>query len=703
MPRIQEYVSDEKSAYYDINDNNLKKYSGAALESYSGIARSSYQATFQNLQTGISSKPGLNRRNYEYYREDEAIPTKYNNIIAMAEKVYNNFGIIQSIIDLMGDFVIDGIRPAHPSPRIQRFYREWFRKVGGEDRSERFTNNFYKLGTVIVRSQKARVPLKKRKELYRGTAAVDMVIEDMKTAKNVLPWKYTFLHPCKVDVVGGDVSSFLQNPQYVLDMSDGLKNYLKKSGRKDVLGGLPTEIRRSIVKDEQVLLPKDSTFVYYYRKDDWEVRPLPMLYGIFRNIIMLEKLFLADMAALDGATSKIRVWKLGSVEHRIAPTSLAIDKLDDIMQTHTGGGVMDIIWDDAISLIESDTNIHDFLGEEKYKPHLTQIYAGIGIPPTLTGFAGGGTTNNFVSLKTFLRRLRYGRSKLIEFWNEQFRQVQKAMGFREPAVLEFKFVDLSEESAMKALLIQMSDRNLISDELLQSEFDYDPKLEGIRLLNEEKMREKNKHVKKSGPYHDPQFDIALQKIALQRGYLSPGQVGVEVIPGTEEEVSPFTELNDMKKQGMQDAKDNARNQQEGQVGRPQGSKDKQKRKEKKFTPVSKASLDIWVGQSQSKISKLMRPHLLKQFGKDSLRKLTLKEAEIAQCLKFGVLYNIEPYSAINKGVVKKALSIPIKNSVLIEYKNVCKGAKDTLGRPLIYEECKRIESLLYGANHESNS
>ena len=71
-----------------------------------------------------------------------------------------------------------------------------------------------------------------------------------------------------------------------------------------------------------------------------------------------------------------------------------------------------------IELIESKTSVHQFLGEAKYTPHLNSIYAGLGIPPTLTGtYGAAGTTNNFISLKTLTQRLQYGRRVLLEFWN----------------------------------------------------------------------------------------------------------------------------------------------------------------------------------------------------------------------------------------------------------------------------------------------
>ena len=42
-------------------------------------------------------------------------------------------------------------------------------------------------------------------------------------------------------------------------------------------------------------------------------------------------------------------------------------------------------------------------------------------------------SNNYVSLKTLIERLEYGREVLSGWWRQEIEMVQKAMGFRFPA------------------------------------------------------------------------------------------------------------------------------------------------------------------------------------------------------------------------------------------------------------------------------
>ena len=44
-----------------------------------------------------------------------------------------------------------------------------------------------------------------------------------------------------------------------------------------------------------------------------------MTYACFKDLLLYEKLKLADQAALDGAISKIRVWKLGKLGAQVGP------------------------------------------------------------------------------------------------------------------------------------------------------------------------------------------------------------------------------------------------------------------------------------------------------------------------------------------------------------------------------------------------
>ena len=690
------------------------KQSSESLEEYNGIERSVGRRSrldFSNLDTNVSGRPGLTKSDYYAFRPDEAIPSQIKMIIRKAEHIYQRVGLVKNIIDLMGDFSSQGIRIVHPNKRIERFYRAWFKKISGKDRSERFLNNLYRTGNIVINKQYAKLNLKIIDRMYRATASTDItdpVYDEVEPTKKEIPWKYTFIDPVYVDVLGGPLSGFATQKIYGVLLPSSLRKLInapKSDAERNIIAQLPTDILEAASSKKPYILNSEKTSVYHYKKDDWQIWAYPMIYAIMDDITILEKLKLADMCALDGAVSNLRIFKLGSLEHKIAPTRAAASKLSAILSNNVGAGTMDLVWGPDIELIESNTNVHQFLGEAKYIPHLNSVYAGLGIPPTLTGtFGAAGTTNNFISLKTLTQRLQYGRDVLISFWEKEIELVQKAMGFKYPAKIEFDRMDLSNEDSEKSLLIQLADRNIISDEFLQMRFGVDPYMEKFRIGREDRDREADRMVKKAGPFFDGNVESALKKMALQLGLATPSQIGLELLPKKRGEMNSI----EMKAQfpttkspfgGGQEAAPKGPS---GQ-GRPVNVKDATKRKTKKFAPQTGASIDIWANDIQEKISDVMNPHLLAFYNKDNLRKLSALEGKDIETIKTKLLFAIEPMSNITESSLLDIISTIDKDENIKDmydgYQYWLKYISNELARSLTLEENKLIKASFYATSH----
>jgi len=672
---------------------------------------SRYRLDFSNLEPNTSGRPGLTRRDYDYFRPEESIPIYIKSIFQKAIIMYDRVGIVKNVIDLMADFASRGIRPVHPNKRIERFYRNWFDKVNGEDRSERFLNNLYKVGNVVINKQTAKITVKIEENLYKATGATDIILDnDAKTEKREIPWKYTFIDPTYVDVIGGPLASFLGNRAYSITLPAGLRQIInspKSESEQEMLRQLPQQILEAALSKKEYILDSAKTYVCHYKKDDWQTWAYPMTYAIMDDINIIEKLKLADLAALDGAISNIRIFKLGSLEHKIAPTAAAASKLSSILENNVGGGTMDLVWGPDLELIESKTTVHEFLGEAKYIPHLNSIYAGLGIPPTLTGaYGASGTTNNFISLKTLTQRLEYGRKKLINFWKQEFIAVQKAMGFTYPAKLEFDRMDLSNEDAEKALLVQLADRNLVSDEMLQRIFGFDPEIERNRLNRENRDRNNGRMIRKSGPWHDPQLENSLKKIALQGGSVSPSQVGLELEKkksGEKNSLELRSELNPSKNLNSTPQIEDTPSGQPGQ-GRPKLSKDTKPRKSKTFVPQTGASLHLWAISCQDKISEILNPILLEFYSKKNMRSLSSLEYDEAEKTKTKVFLSLEPMKNIDENIILGKLSIINDSNINTIYNEYIKWAKNisiNLSKTLTSEEHKYNKAYFYSLVYSS--
>ena len=441
-----------------------------SIDSYQSVIKASH-STFMDVESNRSVRPGFKGSDYYAFRSDEQIPTKQKKIIKMCMEAYDKVGIIRNVIDLMGDFGSQGINIVHEDKSVEKFFQQWFKKCEGKERSERFLNNLYRTGQVICYKSLANITPDITK--YIKSMGSDVVVEVPQIEKGVIPWRYNFFNPLTIEMKDGAINMFLGRKNFEITANSFFDNFKDGAIPAKILETLPSNIKQRIKKgDKKIPLDSERLSISYYKKDDWQQWAHPLTYAILDDIVMLEKMRLADMSALDGAISNIRLWTIGSLDHKILPNKAAINKLRDILASNVGGGTMELVWGPELSYTESNSQVYKFLGSEKYQSVLNSIYAGLGVPPTLTGMAnsGGGFTNNFISLKTLVERLQYGRDQLTKFWEKELNNVRKAMGFRKPAHIVFDQMSLSDEAAEKNLLIQLADRDIISHETILERF-----------------------------------------------------------------------------------------------------------------------------------------------------------------------------------------------------------------------------------------
>ena len=669
-------MSDEMITWSDDDfsskSNAMEKLSDN-IDAYSGLNKSNASSayrTFVDIEPNRSVKPGFTKNDYYAFRQTEAVPTQQRRIIKMCMDAYDHVGIIRNIIDLMGDFGSQGINIVHPNKTVEKFYQQWFKSVNGKERSERFLNNLYKTGNVIMYRSYANVTPDLEK--YMKSLAKDIKVEVPNMKENMIPWRYNFFNPLSIELKEGKLSLFMGVSNYTLSAGTFLDAFHNGNIPNDVLDSLPTNIKKALInKDKRIPLDNDRLCVFHYKKDDWQMWANPMIYSILDDIIMLEKMRLADMSALDGAISNIRLWTLGNLEHKILPNKPAINKLRDILASNVGGGTMELVWGPELTFKESSSEVYKFLGSEKYTSVLNSIYAGLGVPPTLTGMAtnGGGFTNNFISLKTLVERLQYGRDQLIKFWEKEIEMVRQAMGFRYKAYIQFDQMTLSDEAAEKALLIQLADRDIISQETILERFKEIPQIEKIRLQREFEERQAEDTPDKAGPFHNANHKMDLEKIALQGGKVTPQDVGLKTsVP--KDMLLPQPKLPPGG--GLPNApKPSSPN------GRPINTKDKGPRKQRSEKPRSKpgvAEFIYWAEESWKEISDVLTDAYLNSKAKKNLRQLTKSEVNELEKLKIDVLTNVDIMSSVNAASITNILSskklTPVAFASILKSENI---------------------------------
>lgn len=643
-------------------------------------AYSSY-GNFDNLLPGQSGRVEFTRDTYEHFRPSESIPKKYSDIIKTIDGIYSSLGIVRNMIDLMSDFASEGIEIVHPVPHIEKFYKEWFKKIDGIERSERFLSCLYRHGMVVIRKYYGKLNNKQRKNLDQYILAKNIELEKISYSKYNIPLKYSFCNPGQFE--HKNYHEINSKPQYTFKVP-------KQLFSEDLFNC-------QFAQHNEIRLDPDKTYITYYKKDDWRPKPTPFLFPIIKSAIMLEKLFLADATALDGATSKIRIFKLGDhtdPKNIIFPSSSSMYKLAQALKSNPGSGTIDIVWNSAIDLLETSSDAHQFLGEEKYVPHLTQIYEILGIPSSFVG-SGQGTTNNYISLKILMKRLIYGQTKLREFWNAQIKEVQLAMGFAEPATIEFNNLEFGDEESERNLLVQLLDRDILSSERVLKVLGYDPRLENTRVMKENKQRQSGRRADKAGQYHNGEKDFTLQKVALERGWYAPEHVGLEKTPGTEDIVSPNSERIKSMEKAKTDPGSANNGSKGGPGGRPSGAKDKVKRKTPAFAPKIKAALDVWAEETQNKIDEVLKDSILATYNKKSYRELTTEESSNYELLKFGVLSNMSPLVTATKDSIYSLLNKDIDSELLSQYNRLFKDTMRITAKKISLSSLRSIQRSAY--------
>ena len=646
---------------WDENDPSSKEKAFAKANHADSLTRSIAGNSFQNISTNnVSVRESFDKRDYDFFRPGEQIPIFDKDIILACMQAYERIGIVRNVIDMMAEFACQGIDLVHPNEKIQEFYKEWFKKVNGIERTERILNMLYRSGNVIIKRSTAKLKNSDVQNLQKGLAADVPVEKPAPSPKNEIPWSYTIYNPYTIEVYGEELAPFIGPNafRYGVKIPEIINRKLKNPKEeieKEMVSGIPAStFNPSISGGKSVPLPQDKTVAIYYKRDDWQVWAKPMIYCILEDLLMLKKMKLADLAALDGAVSHIRLWRLGSLEHRILPTESAISRLADMLLNNVGGGSIDLIWGPELDFKETSTDVVKFLGEEKYKPILNAIFAGLGIPPSLTGLpTGQGFSNNYISLRTLIERLDYGRQLLTRFWETEIKIVQKAMGFKLPAQVVFDHQTLQDEAAEKRLLIDLMDRDLISEEAIQERFNFVPEIENVRRKREAKRRDSDQMPKKAGPWHNPQRLDDLKKMWVQMGILTPKDFGVEASQETAPPKNPQFNPNQSqdKPVGI-----------EGQ-GRPVGVKDEEKRKKKEVKPRTSAELvEImsWAEASQKAISDLVNPAFLDSSKKKSIRELSSDEFNNLEKTKFHILCNLNYLEKVDKKTIARIINTDMK-------------------------------------------
>ncbi len=677
-----------------------------ALAEIRPIFRSLNSNVYENVYSpNMSIRDEFNRDDYDNYRVGEKLPTDPKGKIQACLDAYekSGYGIVKNIVDLMADFTVQGIDVAYPDKKKEAVVRFWFNRiVGGPERSKRFANLVCKASNIIVKRDTAKIPLNVIRKMYKSTSEADVkyVEETVTTEKRELPVNYTFLHPLTVEPISPELSMFVNSKQreYGLRIPPETKRKIEFPNEEDkaLIAQIPANIIEQVRKGNSLIkLDKDKVSVYFYNKDDWQVWATPMIFTVLSDLRHLEKLKLADLAALDGAISQIRIWKLGDIEKGIKVTAAGMAALSNILMNAVGGGFLDLVWAEDLQFQEVGSNVYNFLGEAKYVAILNAIYTGLGIPPLFTGSSNQGSfTNNYIAIKTMIERLESIRNLIKEFWTKELEIVAKALDLDEAITLTFDRMTLNDESSILQIMLHLVDRGYLSIESMQEMVGANPEIEDFRIKREWKEQDSGKRPPKASQFHKAEWKQTWIDSFIKLGEITPSQVGLELPEPESGEIPPAVRKEKVAEKTAKLKKDMG--------GRPIGKKDATKRKQKVVKPRKSVSdliqLTAWATDTQQVISEVATPAYLKSVSKKNLRQLTEIEFLELERFKFSVLASISPFTKssnelVSEVVCKEKLAVPEQMDSLLKEMVTQYSAENEI----TVDKVREFQAIVYAA------
>ena len=144
--------NDQMITWNDVDPNDKSKafaQFSEVIDSYEGVSKGNHRE-FLDIESNKSVRPGFGHSDYYAFRSEEQVPLRQKRVIKMCMDAYDKVGIVRNVIDLMGDFGSQGINIVHENKSVEKFFKQWFKKCEGKERSERFLNNLYRTGQVFI-------------------------------------------------------------------------------------------------------------------------------------------------------------------------------------------------------------------------------------------------------------------------------------------------------------------------------------------------------------------------------------------------------------------------------------------------------------------------------------------------------------------------------------------------------------------------
>lgn len=392
------------------------------------------------------------------------MPKTFREQVRLCRQYYKNEPLTGTIIDIMIQFSAAGMENICKDKQIRQFYDDLVEVSNLHETIKWILLEYYLVGNAF--------PYR-----FGGSRKVST-----REGRQVADYRWTVLNPEYVDVRG---TMLFDQTAITLEPNEEMREILKSQdpSYKAIRDQIPKEFKDAILKGKGLPLSPDRVFHIARNKQPFERYATPFLMRILPSLRIKEKMMQMDLSTADGIINQLVTITTGNDQY--PATQEDLDKLAELVNTPSKAFAL--LWNHTLN-VKFHRPEADLFSPEKYKQINQDIASGFGITRVLIDGQGANFSTAWVSILSLIQRLEWGRNDIKSWLEREYRMIAEEQGFGEFPTVSFDKMNLQEEKTVKAILMNLYDRGVISAQTLLRETGYDFGTEVVRLTSEKDLK-----------------------------------------------------------------------------------------------------------------------------------------------------------------------------------------------------------------------
>lgn len=453
-----------------IDKSDVSKLIFKRKETASTVRRDTLSEGYLDLKvtpTILAAKPqDLYKRSMDYYKTEDVYGSSIDILTNLAAKGFKNVIADKNIRNFYDNWIAD----TEVDLLVEQLFFEYFRSG--------FVRTYKVLGKYIPKiNYVSPIPGEETKKVSEEEAKKFLSLfeankkvfgaKKKKWSKEYIPIKYTILNPTLVEIEKG---SILSGQQFIYLKSEALKDVkvLLETPPSEltehqvaILDGLSPEMKNAALKGEDFLLDPYLIGAIDYRRQPYELYPIPRGVRAFESMEYKRALRQADYSTLDGVTNFLLVVTIGNDTFPVKSQ----DQLETVAELfNTTSKSFNVVWDHTLKVQRVEpTMVGEILGQDKYKQVNDDITGAFGVIRALIdGVGNPSKAAADLAVKAVAEEIYAARRQISRWIYREYRDVAEAMSFERYPKVTFDNMVLKDEILMMNVIQGMLDRRIMS-------------------------------------------------------------------------------------------------------------------------------------------------------------------------------------------------------------------------------------------------